>query len=74
MSLSHMSASFLTLNMLVTTIDALPKDTLKWNITAQWEGMEDVGSAKVRASTTFPMPDHKDFNPPTPFLSEFSDI
>ena len=35
--------------VLVTTIDA------------QWEGMGDVGSAKVRAGTTSPMPDHKGF-------------
>ena len=37
----------LTLTVLVTTIDA------------QWEGMGDVGSARLWAGTTSPKPDHK---------------
>ena len=42
---------FITLTVLVTTIDA------------QWEGMGDVmcNVGEVRAGTTSPMPDHKGF-------------
>ena len=49
-------------------------------ITAQWERIDDVGLAKVRKLLP-PMPDHKGVyatitprDPPTPFLSEFSEI
>ena len=52
-------------------------------ITAQWEGMGDVGSARYEPAlgTTSPMPDHKGVlatvsvrDPPTPFLCELSEI
>ena len=53
MSLKHVAKNkppqHLTLTVLVATTDA------------QWEGMGDVRSARVRAGTTSPMPNHKGF-------------
>ena len=40
---------YLTLTVLVTTIDA------------QWEGMGDVGSARYELALLPPLPDHKGF-------------
>ena len=51
---------YLTLKVLVTTIDAL-ETLLNRKITAQWEGMGDVGSARYEPALLPPMPDHKGF-------------
>ena len=65
--------------MLVTTIDALGH-LLNMIITAQWEGMGDVGSARYGPALLPPCPTIKVLSysnvrdPPTPFLSEASEI
>ena len=49
--------SKLTLKVLVTIIDALEH----WIITAQWEGMGDVGSARYELVLLPLIPNHKSF-------------
>ena len=51
----HLSFDYLTLQVLVTTIDAL-KTLLNRVITAQWEGMGDVRSARYEPALLPPCP------------------